>query len=90
MPYRNAIAFLLVITAALPAAAQVSVSMHSGIEVQMTARIEPGSLRIPSGVRAMHIGPLPSRRAGSQPKAVLCIRRDHRTKERLSGISGSH
>src|SRR5687767_473826 len=56
MPYRNAIAFLLVITAALPAAAQVSVSMHSGIEVQMTARIEPGSVRIPSGVRAIHIG----------------------------------
>ena len=56
MPYGNPIAFLLVITAALPAAAQVSVSMHSGIEVQMTARIEPGSVRIPSGVRAIHIG----------------------------------
>ena len=56
MPYRSAFAFLLVIIAALPAAAQVSVSMHSGIEVQMTARIEPGSVRIPSGVRAIHIG----------------------------------
>ena len=56
MPYRSALAFLLVITAALPGAAQVSVSMHSGIEVQMTARIEPGSVRIPSGVRAIHIG----------------------------------
>ncbi len=56
MPYRSAFAFLLVIIAALPSAAQVSVSMHSGIEVQMTARIEPGSVRIPSGVRAIHIG----------------------------------
>jgi len=56
MPYRSAVAFLLVITAAPPAAAQVSVSMHSGIEVQMTARIEPGSMRIPSGVMAIHIG----------------------------------
>jgi RNA polymerase sigma factor (sigma-70 family) len=33
---------------------------------------------------------LPSRRAGSQPEAILCIRRARRTKERLSGISGSH
>ena len=56
MPYRSAIAFLLVMTAAAPAAAQVSVVMHSGIEVEMTARIEPGSVRIPSGVMAMHIG----------------------------------
>ena len=56
MPHRNAIAFLLVIAGAPPAAAQVSVQMHSGIEVQMTARIEPGSVRIPSGVRAIHIG----------------------------------
>ena len=56
MPYRSALAFLLVITAALPGAAQVSVSMHSGIKVEMTARIEPGSVRIPSGVMAIHIG----------------------------------
>jgi hypothetical protein len=56
MPYRSAIAFLLIITSAPPAAAQVSVSMHSGIEVHMTARVEPGSVRIPSGVRAVHIG----------------------------------
>ncbi|HEU4936325.1 MAG TPA: hypothetical protein VFT39_07730 [Vicinamibacterales bacterium] len=56
MPYRSAVAFLLVITAAPPAAAQVSVVMHSGIKVEMTARIEPGSVRIPSGVMAIHIG----------------------------------
>ena len=56
MLYRSAFAFVVVITAALPAAAQVSVSMHSGIEIHMTARIEPGSVRIPSGVRAIHIG----------------------------------
>jgi len=56
MPYRSAVAFLLVIIAVPPAAAQVSVFVHSGIEVQMTARIEPGSVRIPSGVVAINIG----------------------------------
>ena len=52
----KAFVFFLVVVAAAPAAAQVSVSMHSGIEVQMTARIEPGSVRIPSGVMAINIG----------------------------------
>ena len=56
MPHRKAVAFLLVVTAALPAAAQVSVSDAHGVEVQMTARIEPGSVRVPSGVIAVHLG----------------------------------
>ena len=56
MRYGKAFVILLVVAATAPAGAQVSVSMHSGIEVQMTARIEPGSVRIPSGVRAMHVG----------------------------------
>ena len=56
MRYGETIVVLLVVAAAAPAAAQVSVSMHSGIEVQMTARIEPGSARVPSGVRAIHVG----------------------------------
>ena len=56
MGYGKAFVFLLVIAATAPAAAQVSVSMHSGIEVQMTARIEPGSVRVPSGVRAVNVG----------------------------------
>ena len=56
MPYGKAFGMLLLVAAPLPAAAQVSVSMHSGIEVQMTARIEPGSVRISSGVIAADIG----------------------------------
>ena len=56
MRYGKAFVILLVVAATAPAAAQVSVSMHSGIEVQMTARIEPGSVRVPSGVRAVHVG----------------------------------
>ena len=56
MSYGKAVVVLLVVAATSPAAAKVSVAMHSGIEVQMTARIEPGSVRIPSGVRAIHIG----------------------------------
>jgi hypothetical protein len=45
-----------VVGAAPPAAAQVSVPVPNGIEVQMTARMEPGSARVPSGVRAVNIG----------------------------------
>ena len=56
MSYGKAVVVLLVVATTSPAAAQVSVAMHSGIEVQMTARIEPGSVRIPSGVMAIHIG----------------------------------
>ena len=56
MPYGKAIVVLLVVIAAVPAAAQVSVSDAHGIEVQMTARMEPGSARIPSGVIAAHVG----------------------------------
>ena len=56
MRYGKAFVILLVVAATAPAGAQVSVSMHSGIEVQMTARIEPGSVRVPSGVMAIHIG----------------------------------
>ena len=56
MRYGKAFVILLVVAATAPAAAQVSVSMHSGIEVQMTAQIEPGAVRVPSGVRAIHVG----------------------------------
>ncbi len=56
MPQGRAIFILLVVTAALPAAAQVSVSDSNGIEVQMTARMEPGSARVPSGVRTGSVG----------------------------------
>ena len=56
MPQGKAIFTLLVVTAALPAAAQVSVSDSKGIEVQMTARMEPGSARVPSGVIAANVG----------------------------------
>ena len=52
----RALSLLLVITVALPAAAQVGVSMPNGIEVQMTARMEPGSVRVPSAVRAARAG----------------------------------
>ena len=58
MSYGKAVVVLLVVATTSPAAAQVSVAMHSGIEVKMTARIEPGSVRVPSGVRAVHIGRL--------------------------------
>jgi hypothetical protein len=50
MSQSKAISLLLIVTAALPAAAQVSVSLPNGIEVQMTARMEPGSARVPSAV----------------------------------------
>jgi len=56
MLHSKAIVILLVVTAAPPAAAQVSVSAPNGIEVQMTARMEPGSARVPSGVRAVNVG----------------------------------
>ena len=56
MPQGKAIFTFLVVTAALPAAAQVSVSDSKGIEVQMTARMEPGSARVPSGVIAANVG----------------------------------
>jgi hypothetical protein len=56
MPYGKAFGILLMVAAPSPAAAQVSVQMHSGIEVQMTARIEPGSVRVSSGVIAADIG----------------------------------
>jgi hypothetical protein len=45
--------FLLVVTAAPPAASQMSVSAPNEIEVQMTARMEPGSVQVPSGVMAV-------------------------------------
>ena len=48
--------FLLVVTAALPAAAQVSVSAPNGIDVHMTARMEPGSAQVPSAVRTTASG----------------------------------
>ena len=56
MPPRKAIFILLVVSAAVPAAAQTSVSAPNGIEVQMTARMEPGSARVPSGVIAVSVG----------------------------------
>jgi hypothetical protein len=56
MPQGKAVFVLLVVTAAVPAAAQVSVSDSNGIEVQMTARMEPGSARVPSGVIAANVG----------------------------------
>jgi hypothetical protein len=56
MPQGKAVVVFLVVTAAVPAAAQVSVSDSNGIEVQMTARVEPGSVRVPSGVRAANVG----------------------------------
>jgi len=56
MPQGKAVFVLLVVTAAVPAAAQVSVSDSNGIEVQMTARMEPGSVRVPSGVVAANVG----------------------------------
>jgi hypothetical protein len=56
MPRGKAVFVLLVATAAVPAAAQVSVSESNGIEVHMTARMEPGSARVPSGVRTAGVG----------------------------------
>jgi hypothetical protein len=56
MPQGKAVFVFLVVTAAAPAAAQVSVSDSNGIEVQMTARMEPGSGRVPSGVLAANVG----------------------------------
>src|SRR5881396_147173 len=56
MPQNKALSLLLVITAALPAAAQVSVFAPNGIEVQMTARMEPGSVRVPSAVMTAGVG----------------------------------
>jgi hypothetical protein len=56
MPHGKAILVLLMVTAALPAAAQVSVSAPNGNEVQMTARMEPGSAVVPSGVRTGGVG----------------------------------
>ena len=51
MPYGKAFIVLVVVTAALPAAAQVSVSAPNRIDVHMTARMEPGSAQVPSAVR---------------------------------------
>ena len=51
MPYGKAFIVLAVVTAALPAAAQVSVSAPNRIDVHMTARMEPGSAQVPSAVR---------------------------------------
>jgi hypothetical protein len=56
MPQGKAVFVFLVVTAAAPAAAQVSVSDSNGIVVQMTARMEPGSGRVPSGVLAANVG----------------------------------
>ena len=56
MPRPSAICMLLLVSAAAPAAAQVSVSAPNGIEVQMTARMEPGPARVPSGVIAASVG----------------------------------
>jgi hypothetical protein len=47
---------LLLLSSAVRAAAQTSVSGPNGIEVQLTARLEPGSARIPSGVIAVNVG----------------------------------
>jgi hypothetical protein len=55
-PRKAIFILLLLVSAAVPAPAQVSVSAPNGIEVQMTARMEPGSVRIPSGVIAQSIG----------------------------------
>ncbi len=56
MPYGKAFIVLVVVTAALPAAAQVSVSAPNRIDVHMTARMEPGSAQVPSGVRTGSVG----------------------------------
>ena len=57
MSPRKAISILLLlVSAAVPAPAQVLVSAPNGIEVQMTARMEPGSVRLPSGVIAVSVG----------------------------------
>src|SRR4051812_38804053 len=50
MPQSSALSLFLLMTATVPAAAQVSVSAPNGIEVQMTARMEPSSVRVPSAV----------------------------------------
>jgi len=44
---------LLLLTAAPPLASQVSVVAPNEMEVQMTARMEPGSVQVPSGVVAI-------------------------------------
>jgi len=46
----------LLVAVAAPAAAQVTVSLPSGIAVQMTARVEPGSQQVWSGVRVGNAG----------------------------------
>jgi hypothetical protein len=55
-PRKAIFILLLLVSAAVPAPAQVSVSAPNGIEVRMTARMEPGSVRIPSGVIAVSVG----------------------------------
>jgi hypothetical protein len=52
----RAIVVLLVISAALPASAQVSVFAPNKIEVQMVARMQPGSAQVPSAVKVSGIG----------------------------------
>jgi hypothetical protein len=52
----KALVTFLVLTTAAPAAAQVSVSLPNGIDVQLTARMVPGSAQVPSAVRVGTIG----------------------------------
>ena len=80
---------LLLLTAAPPLASQVSVVAPNEMEVQMTARMEPGSVPVPSGVIAV-VRSLPPRRPGSRPEAVLCVRRVRRTEEWVSGSASPH
>ena len=56
MPCGKAIVMFLVVTGALPATAQVSIYAPDNIEVQMTARMEPGSAEVPSGVMTAGVG----------------------------------
>lgn len=46
----------LLVSSVVPAAAQVAVSGLNGIEVELTARLEPGSVRVLSGVIAVSVG----------------------------------
>jgi hypothetical protein len=56
MPRSRTVFILLMVIAPFPARAQVSVSAPIGIDVQMTARMQPGAALVPSGVRTSGVG----------------------------------
>ena len=55
MPHSKALSLFLMLTAAVPAAAQVFVFESNGIAVQMTARMEPGSVTVRSAVKTTRV-----------------------------------